>query len=115
MKQKATIILKRLLSSDGFRIYFWPAFVLYLFHAGLLLLFLPMEPGSSREILFVCIGNVAILIFLWYLVFRYRRVKCKSVGKRCIVLLIIFSIICFLGLVLILVSELYLFINRRLV
>jgi len=105
MKHKTTIILKHLLKSDGFRIYFWPVFALYLFFAGLLFLFLPMEPSSSREAIFVCIGNIGILMFLWFLVFRYQRVKGTSIGKRAIVLLIILSTICLFCVMLILVFK----------
>ena len=91
MKQKPPYILYRFGSSDGFRIYFWPIVTVWLFMTLLLFLFLPLEPDSSREAIFVCIGGFACLTFLWFLVFQYRRVKGKSVGKRTLVLLSILS------------------------
>jgi hypothetical protein len=93
MKQKPAEIVRRLLSSDGFRIYFWPIVAVWLLMTILLLLFLPLEPDSSREALYVCIGNVACLTFLWFLVFQYRRVKGKSIGKRPLVLLLVLSMV----------------------
>jgi len=92
MKQKPAEIVQRLFSGDGFRIYFWSIVALWLFMIVLLFLFLPLEPESLRETIFVCIVNFACLTFLWYLVFRYRQVKSKSVSKRTIVLLLILSI-----------------------
>ena len=91
MKQKPSEILRRLISSDGFRIYFWPIIAVWLFMTVLMFLFLPLEPDSSREALFVCIGNLTCLTFIWFLVFRYRQVKGKSVGKRTLVLLLVLS------------------------
>jgi len=91
MKQKPAEIVRRLISSDGFGVYFWPIVAVWMFMTILLLLFLPLEPDSSREALFVCIGNFVCLMFLWFLVFQYRRVKGKSVGKRTLVMLLVLS------------------------
>ncbi len=85
------MLLKRVITSDAFRIYFWPIVIYYAFFIGLSFLFLPMEPYSLRETVFLCVVNVLTLAFLWTLVFRYRAVKGESVGKRTMVLLIILS------------------------
>ncbi len=83
--------MRRLLSSDSFRIYFWPIVTVWLFVAVLLLLFSPLEPDSSKEAVFVCIGGFACLTLLWFLVFQYRRVKGKSLRKRTLVMLLVLS------------------------
>lgn len=88
--QKLSIV-KRVLHSDAFKIYFWPIFVCYLFISICLSLFLPLEPGSLREAIFVSLGGGIWILCLWILIVRYQRVKDKSVGKRTIVLLIIVS------------------------
>ena len=90
------MILKRIVKSDGFRIYFWPIIVCYLFVFASAFLFTPFEAGSLRETMFLCMGNVTSLICLWVLVVRYQKVKGKSVGKRAIILLVILSVVVFL-------------------
>ena len=111
MKQKPAEMVRRLLSSDGFRIYFWPIVVVWLFMTVLLFLFLPLEPDSSKENLFVCIGCFVSLMFFWFLVFRYRRVKSKSVGKRPLVLLLILSTVFLFYLAVFLLSRLILLVR----
>jgi hypothetical protein len=98
MGQKLAAKLKRVFRSDGFKIYFWPIFVLYLFNALLFALFVPLEPSSQKEFIFVHIGCAALLLCLWTLVVRYRKVKGRSVGKRAIVLLVILPAMCLLSL-----------------
>jgi hypothetical protein len=54
-------------------------------------LFLPIEPDSPKEHVFVFIGTFIWLFCLWLLVARYRKITGKSVGKRTIVLLAILT------------------------
>jgi len=98
-------MLKRIVTSDAFRIYFWPIVILWAFSAGSLFIALPVEPGSLQEEVLTCIANPFILGFLWVLVFRYRMVKGRSVGKRAIVLLVILTTILSIGLLLIFVCD----------
>jgi hypothetical protein len=99
--------LKSIVQSNGFKIYFWPILICYLINALCLYLFLPIEPDSRTENIFVLLVNLVLLGCLWVLVVRYRNIMGKSVGKRTIVLLVIFTaidlvgcIMIFLGLVL---------------
>jgi len=91
--------LKEVLHSDAFKIYFWPIVIFYLLSIGMLILFLPMEPGSVKETVFVCIGNVIVLSFLWYLFYRYKKIKLKPIGKRAKTFLIILTIAGAIGLI----------------
>ncbi len=86
-------MFKRIINSDGFKIYFWPIVLCYLFTIGCGLLFAPFEAGSQREAVFVLIGGAAWILCLWILVVRYRKVTGKSVGRRCKILLTIVSAI----------------------
>ncbi|MHC4571134.1 MAG: hypothetical protein ACYS0C_03525 [Planctomycetota bacterium] len=86
------MIIKRIIKSDGFRIYFWPIFICYLLFPVLAFaLFMPVEPSSLKEDVFVVYGGIVWMSCLWILVVRYRRIKGKSVGKRAKVLLIILT------------------------
>ena len=89
------MIVKRIVNSKGFRIYFWPIFVVSLFSIFLLWLFLPFEPHSRKEYIFVIIGSMAWLVCLWTLLIRYRKVKGRSIGKRALILLIVLTIVIF--------------------
>ena len=87
------MIVKRMVNSKGFRIYFWPILVLYLFYTFLLWLFIPFEPGSQKEVAFVIIGSLASLVCLWTLLIRYRKVKGTFPGKRALILLIVLTVV----------------------
>ena len=100
-------MFKRIIKSDGFRIYFWPIFACYLFTGICASLFMPVEPGSQKEAVFVFIGGAAWILCLWILVTRYRKVKGKSVGKRAIVLLTILSAVYLFCLALTIVFKFY--------
>ena len=93
-------MFKRIIKSDGFRIYFWPIFACYLFTGIYASLFMPVEPGSQKEAVFVFMVGAAWILCLWILVARYHKVKGKSVGKRAVVLLTVVSAIFLLGLIL---------------
>lgn len=84
-------MFKRIVDSDGFKIYFWPIVILYLFALFLMFLFFPLEPESRKEAVFVYILGLGIMSCLWVSAFRYRKVKNKSIGKRAIILLIIIT------------------------
>ncbi len=92
------MIYKRILNSDGFKIY-WPLLACWLFAIVLLALVLPIWPGTKKEFVFVCVGTVALLSSLWIVVFRYNKVKNKSVGGRAKTLLIILTVLCLFGVV----------------
>jgi len=98
-------MLKRIITSDAFRIYFWPIVILWALFAGSLLIALPLEPGSLREKVFVCIGSLFNIRFLWTLVCRYRNIKGYPVGKRAIVLLVILTAILSISMLLIFVFD----------
>ena len=83
--------------NDDFRIYFWPIFVFYLFGTFMLLLFLPLEPGSQKELVFVITGASLCVGCLWVLLLRYRKIKSKMPGKRVLILLVIVTVITFIG------------------
>ena len=84
-------MFKRIVNSDGFKIYFWPLAVCYLFALVMMFLFFPLEPESLKETVFVYILGLATMSCFWTLPFRYRKVKNKSVGKRAMILLIIIT------------------------
>ena len=94
------MLVKRIVNSNGFKIYFWPIFICYLVSFVCWVLFLPMEPGSLKEFVFLCIGNILWLSCLWILVARYRKVKGKSVGKRTIILLSLLTVVCLVAVIL---------------
>ncbi len=89
--------IKRIVKSDGFRTYFWPIFLCYLFTLISMFFFAQMdtgnqtkflfEPGGQIESIFVLIGGTIWISCLWILVARYRKIKDKSVGKRAMILL----------------------------
>jgi len=93
------MLVKRIVNSDGFKIYFWPIFICYLISTVCLVLFLPMKPGSLKEFVFICIGNVLWLSCLWILVSRYRRVKGKPVGEKTVILLSLLTVICLVAVI----------------
>ena len=86
-------MFKRIVNSDGFKIYFWPMAICYLFALAMMLFFFPLEPESLKETVFVYILGLAMMSCFWIIAFRYRKVKNKSVGKRAIILLIIITAI----------------------
>jgi hypothetical protein len=90
--------LKRIIQSNGFKIYFWPISICYLITVLCLYLLLPIEPESPKEHMFVFIGTFIWIFCLWVLVVRYRNITGKSVGKRAIVLLAILSAILVVGI-----------------
>ena len=73
--------LKRIVQSNGFKIYFWPISMCYLISALCLYLFLPIEPDSSKEHAFVFLDTILWLGCLWFIVFRYRKITGKTVGR----------------------------------
>ena len=91
------MLFKRVVNSDVFRIY-WPLLLLWLFATVFLYLFLPVNPGSQKESVFVWTGTVAFLSCLWIVISRYRKVKGKSVGRRVKALLIILTVLCLFGM-----------------
>ncbi|MDD5063862.1 MAG: hypothetical protein PHQ35_03755 [Phycisphaerae bacterium] len=93
MNQVKQLLIKRIIKSDGFKIYFWPIVICYFFTFVCAFLFTPFKADSPRETIFVFIGDIAWLICLWVLVVRYQKVKGKSIGKRAIALLVILSAI----------------------
>jgi len=90
--------LNRIVHSNGFKIYFWPILVYWLISLLLMFIFVPFEPDSSRENLFVSINGLMLLCLLWLLVARYRKITGNSVGKRAIILLIIVSALLVIGI-----------------
>ena len=97
-KPKLTV-LERITTSQAFRIYFLPIFVLWLLNVFFLWLLAPIEPESFKEHVFVSLGGLACLLCLWTLVVRYRMVRGKSPGKRALILLMILTVLMLLGLV----------------
>jgi hypothetical protein len=96
------VTIKRIVQSNGFKIYFWPILTCYLITSLCAYLLSPFEPDSYNENIFVFLGNLVLLGCLWALVVRYRNITGKSVGKRTIVLLAIFSAICSVGCIVLL-------------
>ena len=96
-KPKLTV-LERITTSQAFRIYFLPIFVLWLLCVFFLWLPVPFEPEGLKEHVFVSLGGPACLLCLWTLVVRYRTVRGKSVGKRALILLTILTVLTLLGL-----------------
>jgi positive regulator of sigma E activity len=90
--------LKRIIQSNGFKIYFWPILICYLFTILCAYLLAPFEPDSPKEDTFVFLNALLLLACLWFLVFRYRKITGKSVGKRAVVLLIILSALFTVGI-----------------
>jgi uncharacterized membrane protein len=89
---------KRIVQSNGFKIYFWPISTCYLITVLCLYLFLPIEPESPKELAFVFICTFIWIFCLWLLVSRYRKITGKSVGKRAIILLVFILAVFFVGI-----------------
>jgi hypothetical protein len=96
--------IKRIVQSNGFKIYFWPILTCYLITSLCAYLLSPFAPDSRNENIFVFLGNLVLLGCLWVLVVRYRNITGKSVGKRTIVLLTILTAICSVGCIMILLG-----------
>ena len=96
--------LKRIFQSNGFKIYFWPILDYYLIFLLLMFIFMPFEPNSPRENLFVSINGVFLLCLMWLLVARYRKITGNSVGRRAVILLIILSVFFAVGITYAMVS-----------
>ena len=92
-----TGILKRIVQSNGYKIYFWPILTCYLIAAMCAYLLMPFEPDSPKEDTFEFLISLLLLGCLWILVVRYRNITGKSVGKRTIVLLATMSAIFAIG------------------
>ncbi len=100
-------MLRKIVKTDGFRIYFWPMLIAWLiFPVGLMLIFGKLEPNSNKEFAFVSLGTLIWLISLWIIVSRYERIKHKSIGKRCKVFLICLATIMFFGICFVWINEL---------
>jgi len=89
------MIVRRIVNSKGFRIYFGPIFLLCLFSTFALWLFSPFEPGSQKELTFIIIGSLGCLVCLWTLLIRYRKVKGTLPSKRALILLIVLTVVTF--------------------
>ncbi len=57
------------------------------------------EPASLREAIFVAVSGVAIMLYLWIITYRYKKIKEKSVNKRTKIMLTIITIAYFVFLI----------------
>jgi len=95
-------IIKQLTKKDGFKIYFWPIFFCFIFVYPWMFLFfltkkentyfLGLQPGSLREAIFVAGYGAVLVLYLWMITFRYKKIKEKSVNKRTKIMLTIITI-----------------------
>jgi len=98
---------KKIVNSDGFRIYFWPIAIWYLAFLIIATAFGGLgsfEPGSEKEEIFIIINNPLVIALLWTLAKRYKKVKGKSLNKRTIIMLSILTAIMSFGLVIMIIS-----------
>ena len=92
------LMLKGIIKSNGFKIYFWPILVgILLFYLWIYIFFLltnnlVLEPGSLREAIFVAGCNSVTLSFLWIIALRHQRITGRPIKKIVRISLIILSI-----------------------
>lgn len=103
----------RIAKSDAFKIYSWPLLVAWLIYPlSAMLLFGKPEPGSTKEYLFVSIGAIVWTCCLWVVTIRYKQVKGRTIGKRGLKLLKVFTVIIYAALMLTWIIELVKFMQR---
>lgn len=91
-------MFKKIIKSNGFKIYFWPTVVYLLFiYIWMLIFFLSskdysmLQPGSFKEVAFVAGGGAATVSYLWAITFRYKKIKRNQVNKRTKAMLIVIT------------------------
>jgi len=93
-------MFKKIIKSNGFKIYVWPAGLCLVYCYALMLIFALtnksdhwlFEPGSLKEVVFVAVGDAALLLYLWIITYRYKKIKKKPVNNRTKVMLTIITI-----------------------
>jgi len=94
---QGVLMLKGIIKSKGFKIYFWLVLgYVLLIYLCMFVFFLStdnwtLEPGSLRETVFIAVANFITLSFLWIIALRHRRITGKQMKKIVKIFLIIYS------------------------
>ncbi len=99
--------VKKIVNSDGFRIYFWPITICWITFMIIFAAFMEgegLEPDSKKETVFVTIGNILFITLLWTLAKRYKKVKGRPLNKKTIIMLSILTAIMSVGLIIMIIS-----------